>query len=62
MLFCREKKSKAEALESQMALYRELKGMKKDNKLLSQKIYSPVNPEEGKTCTCKEQGVTPPCS
>lgn len=56
MFFCKEKKSKAEALESQIALCGELRGVKKGNKDLK-KFYSPLNPAEGRTCTCKVLGI-----
>lgn len=55
MFFCKEKKSKAEALESQIALCGELRRMKEDNKDLK-KFYSPLNPSEGRTCICTVLG------
>lgn len=50
------RKSKAEALESQITLCGELRGMKKDNNCLK-KFYSPLNPAERRTCTCKVLGA-----
>lgn len=52
-----EKNSKAEALESQVALCGQLKEMKKDNKLLLKNSTLLFNPEEGRTCTCKGHGA-----
>lgn len=55
--FLQEKKSKAEALESQVALCGQLKGMKKDNKLLSSSTQ-----RKGELAHAEDtEQMTPPC-